>query len=59
MIAANQAWVEELLQQKKRALYIFEITELGVIIASFTSEQLEISTGGYGVVGYGAGGYGT
>jgi hypothetical protein len=59
VIAANQAWVEELLQQKKRALYIFEITELGVIIASFTSEQVDIPTGGYGVVGYGAGGYGT
>jgi hypothetical protein len=59
VIIGNQTWQNALLQQTKQPLYVFEISEFGIIIASFTVASISIPAGGYGVVGYGVGGYGT
>ena len=35
MIEANQNWQNAIAQQVKQPLYVFEIPDLGIIIASF------------------------
>jgi hypothetical protein len=58
MIEANQNWLNAIAQQVKQPLYVFEIPDLGIIIASFSAESARVNLGGYGVTAYGAGGYG-
>ncbi len=57
MIEANQAWLAQLNQAQKQPLYALEIQELGIILVSFDPSVLA-PPGGYGVLGYGIGGYG-
>ncbi len=59
MISGNQTWQNALLQQSKQPLYIFEIPDFGITVASFTTAVAGITVGGYGVILYGVGGYGT
>jgi len=58
MIEANQNWQNAIAQQVKQPLYVFEIPDLGIIIASFSAEAANVTLGGYGVTGYGTSGYG-
>lgn len=59
MIQGNQNWQMALAALQKQPLYVLEIPEYGVVIASFSSEQLNVGIGGYGVTLYGIGTYGT
>ncbi|HEV2416938.1 MAG TPA: hypothetical protein VGX94_03975 [Terriglobia bacterium] len=59
MILGNQTWQTALAALQKQPLYVLEIPEFGVVIASFNSDQLGVDIGGYGVTLYGIGGYGT
>ncbi len=59
MISGNQTWQNTLLQQSKQALYVFEIPDFGIIVASFTATVAQVVLGGYGITLYGVGGYGT
>ena len=59
MISGNQTWQNALAQQAKQALYVFEIPDFGVIVASFTPTQQNVRVDGYGVTLYGVGEYGT
>lgn len=58
MISGNQTWQNALLQNPKQALYTFEITDFGLVLASFTTVGAGITLGGYGITVYGVGGYG-
>ena len=58
MIEANQNWQNAIAQQVKQPLYVFEIPDLGIIIASFSAEAANVTLGGYGVTGCGTSGYG-
>jgi hypothetical protein len=58
MIVGNQAWLNALADPAKQPLYVFEIADYGLILASFTNTA-GVVLGGYGVVPYGIGGYGT
>ncbi len=57
MIEGNQNWLTQLGQLQKQPLYALEIEGVGVILASFDPSLLA-PPGGYGVLGYGIGGYG-
>ncbi len=57
MIQGNQAWLQQLGQLQKQPLYALEIPAVGVILSSFEPALLA-PPGGYGVLGYGIGGYG-
>ena len=59
MIIGNQTWQNALAQLQKQPLYVFEISDFGVIIASFSAGVVNVTLGGYGVTLYGVGGYGT
>lgn len=59
MIQGNQAWQEALNQQVKQPLYLFEIPDFGLVVATFSAASANVNVGGYGVAGYGAAGYGT
>lgn len=58
MIIGNQTWQTALAVLQKQPLYVLEIPEYGVVIASFSSEQLNVGVGGYGVTLYGIVAYG-
>jgi hypothetical protein len=57
MIEGNQTWLNQLGQLQKQPLYALEIPGTGLILASFDISLLA-PPGGYGVLGYGIGGYG-
>ncbi len=61
MISGNQTWQNALSAQVKRALYLFEIPDFGIIVTSFTTAALDanITVGGFGVTLLGVGGFGT
>ncbi len=59
MISGNQTWQNALLQQQKQPLYTLEFPDFAIIIASFSATVQQVTLGGYGVVLYGVGGYGT
>lgn len=59
MIIGNQAWQNALAQQTKQPLYLFEIPDFGIVIASFSASVANVTLGGYGISLYGVGGYGT
>jgi hypothetical protein len=58
VIQGNQTWGAALAQPQKQALYIFQIPQFGVILASFPVSLIQPQSG-YGVTLYGIGGYGT
>jgi hypothetical protein len=59
MIQGNQTWQTALSQLQKQPLYVLEISDFGIVIASFSAEALGVGVGGYGVALYGMAGYGT
>ncbi|MGH9356210.1 MAG: hypothetical protein ACRD10_08785 [Terriglobia bacterium] len=59
MIQGNQTWQNALAQLQKQPLYVLEIPDFGIVIASFSAAALAVSVGGYGVSVYGINGYGT
>lgn len=59
MISGNQTWLAALQAGQKQALYLFEIPDLNLVIASFSPNVVTITLGGYGVSFLGLGGYGT
>jgi hypothetical protein len=59
MIQGNQAWQNALAQQVKQPLYIFEIPDFGIVIATFSAGASNVTLGGYGATVYGTSGYGT
>ncbi|MGH9468776.1 MAG: hypothetical protein ACRD1N_00365 [Terriglobia bacterium] len=59
MIQGNQGWQNALSQLQKQPLYVLEIPEFAVVIASFSAASLGVGIGGYGVALYGTGVYGT
>ncbi len=58
MILGNQSWQQALNQQIKQPLYVFEIPDFGIVIATFSTEAGNVTVGGYGVSQYGSGAYG-
>ena len=58
MIQGNQAWQNALAQQVKQPLYILEISDFGIIIATFSTAGGNVQLGGYGVARHGTNGYG-
>jgi hypothetical protein len=62
MIQGNQAWMQALAQPAKQPLYVLQIPSFGIVITSFllsAAPLVESGPGGYGVILYGIGLYGT
>jgi hypothetical protein len=59
MIQGNQTWQMALAQLQKQPLYVLQIPDFGVILASFSTSAAGVGLAGYGVGGYGVAGYGT
>lgn len=59
MIQGNQTWQMALAQLQKQPLYVLQIPDFGVILASFSTSAVGVGVAGYGVGGYGVAGYGT
>jgi len=60
MIQGNQTWTQALAQAQKQPYYMVEIPDFAIAIASFPSTANVVTTlGGYGVILYGVGAYGT
>ena len=60
MIVGNQTWQSGLNAQQKLPLYVLQIPQLGIVIASFTLSQIQsLTQSGYGVMTWGIGGWGT
>lgn len=59
MIQGNTTWQIALAQLQKQPLYILQIPEFGVILASFSVAATGVSVSGYGVEAYGVAPYGT
>jgi len=60
MINGNQTWQSGLNGQAKQPLYILQIPQFGIVIASFTQSQIQsLTQSGYGVMTWGIGGWGT
>jgi hypothetical protein len=58
MIYGNQTWQAGLASLQKQALYVLTIPRFGVVLATFTQSQIQ-PPGGWGVILWGAGGWGT
>ena len=58
MIQGNQTWQQALNEQVKQPLYVFEIPDFGIIVATFSAASANVNLGGYGVTVYGAAQYG-
>ena len=60
MILGNQTWQTGLATPAKQPLYILIIPQFGIVLASFTASQIQPpSDGGWGVMLWGIGGWGT
>lgn len=59
MIQGNQTWQMALARPQKHPLYVLQIPDFGVILASFSTTATGVGVGGYGVGGYGISAYGT
>jgi hypothetical protein len=59
MIQGNQTWQMALAQLQKQPLYVLQIPDFGVVLASFSTATTGVGVGGYGVDGYGVAPYGT
>jgi len=60
MISGNQTWQTGLSAQAKQPLYILQIPQFGMVLASFTQSQIQsLTQSGFGVMLWGIGGWGT
>jgi hypothetical protein len=59
MIQGNQTWQMALAQLQKQPLYVLQIPDFGVVLASFSTAATGVGIGGYGVGAYGVALYGT
>jgi hypothetical protein len=60
MIQGNQTWQSGLTSLDKQPLYILQIPQFGIVIASFTQSQVQsLTQSGYGASLWGVGGWGT
>ena len=60
MIQGNQTWQTGLSAQAKQPLYILQIPQFGIVLASFTQSQIQpLTQCGYGVMTWGIAGWGT
>jgi hypothetical protein len=59
MIQGNTTWQVALAQRQKQPLYILQIPDFGVILATFSIGTTGVGVSGYGVGVYGAAPYGT
>jgi hypothetical protein len=60
MINGNQTWQQGLNMLPKQALYVLQIPQFGIVLASFTPAQIQsLAQSGWGVVGWGVNGWGT
>jgi hypothetical protein len=59
MIQGNQTWQTALAQLQKQPLYILQIPDFGVILASFSTTATGVTLTGYGVGLYGIAPYGS
>jgi hypothetical protein len=59
MISGNQTWQQGLNAPQKQALYVLQIPQFGIVLASFTPTQiLELSQSGWGQTLWGIAGWG-
>jgi|HubBroStandDraft_4_1064222.scaffolds.fasta_scaffold2630736_1 hypothetical protein len=60
MIQGNQTWQSGLNSPQKQPLYILQIPQFGIVLASFTQSQIQsLAQSGYGEMAWGVGGWGT
>jgi len=60
MISGNQTWQQGLNSLSKEPLYVLQIPQFGIILASFSQSQIQAATSsGWGAMPWGAGGWGT
>jgi len=59
MIQGNTTWQIALAQLQKQPLYILQVPDFGVILASFSVAATGVGVSGYGVGAYGVAPYGT
>jgi hypothetical protein len=60
MISGNQTWQSGLNSLQKQPLYVLQIPQFGIVIASFTQSQIQSLTQcGYGAMTWGVNGWGT
>ena len=60
MISGNQTWQSGLTAPQKQPLYVLQIPQFGIVLASFTLAQIQSLTQcGYGAMSWGVGGWGT
>ncbi len=59
MIQGNQTWQTALAQLQKQPLYLLQIPDFGVVLASFSSAATGVTLTGYGVGFYGIAPYGS
>jgi len=59
MIQGNQTWQMALAQLQKQPLYVLQIPDFGVVLASFSTAATGVGVAGYGVGKYGVAPYGT
>jgi hypothetical protein len=60
MIQGNQTWQASLNVSPKQPLYILQIPQFGIVLASFTQSQIQsLSQSGYGAMTWGVSGWGT
>jgi hypothetical protein len=59
MIQGNTSWQAALAQLQKQPLYVLQIPDFGVILASFSVSATGVGLTGYGIGLYGVAPYGT
>ena len=60
MINGNQTWQSGLTSLQKQPLYVLQIPQFGIVLASFTQSQIQpLVHSGYGAMTWGVGGWGT
>jgi hypothetical protein len=60
MIQGNQTWQSGLSALQKQPLYVLQIPQFGIVLASFTQSQIQpLTQSGYGVMSWGVNGWGT
>jgi len=60
VIIGNQTWQAGLYAQAKQPLYILQIPQFGIVLASFTQSTIQsLTQTGFGAMTWGIGGWGT
>jgi hypothetical protein len=60
MIQGNQTWQAGLNSLQKQALYVLQIPQFGIILATFTPAQIQsLAQSGWGLERWGISGWGT